>query len=368
MSKKSQTDHVAEIKLEKKENYPQLKERTKATVLAKHSNGLYLDIARSFEGYVSPRELGDKSLEDYSIGEVIEVYVASEDRNQPGIFKLSIKQLEENHKWERLESLKEIELELKISKVLKSGIEVEIIETKQTGFIPYGYVDIREEPLKSKDKTEWIGLVITGKVHEHDQSRNKIILNQRTITELKREQRAKTILHTITKGQKIKGTVVRIAEFGAFVDIGGIDALIPSSELSWTRFKQPSDVIKVGEEIEAVVFKIDTEKNRIALSIKQTNANPWSDVASKILIGHKGKGKVVTQAEFGVFVEVIPGVEALLHKSLFNEADKPELGKEIEYEVINLEADKKRMGIKPIKTSLPDDQVDQKEQKEIEHV
>ncbi|MBT6842949.1 MAG: S1 RNA-binding domain-containing protein, partial [Candidatus Melainabacteria bacterium] len=348
MSKKSQTDHVAEIKLEKKENYPQLKERTKATILAKNSNGLFLDIARSFEGYVNPKELGDKNLDAYSIGEVIEVYVTSEDRNQPGIFKLSIKQLEENHKWTQLDLLKDIELELKVSKVLKSGIEVEIIATKQTGFIPYGYLDIREEPLKSKDKTQWNGLVITGKVHEHDQSKNKIILNQRTITELKREQRAKTILATVTKGQKIKGTIVRIAEFGAFVDIGGIDALIPSSELSWARFKQPSDVIKVGEEIEAVVFKIDTEKNRIALSIKQANPNPWTQVTSKISIGHKGKGKVVTQAEFGVFVEVIPGIEALLHKSLFNETNKPELGQEIAYEVINLEADKKRMGIKYI--------------------
>lgn len=365
MSKKSHSDLVAEIKLERKENYPELKHSTRATVIAKNPSGLFLDLSKSFEGHVSLKELGDKSLDQYSIGEVIEVFVAAEDRNNPGIFKLSIKQLEENHKWEKLATLKEQELELKIIKVLKSGIEVEIQNTKQIGFIPYGYLDAREEPLKGLDKNNWLGLIIRGKIHEIEQSRNKIILNHKVIAEQARDQRAKQIFNEINKGQRIKGTVVRTADFGVFVDIGGLDALIPSSELSWARFKKPSEIVKIGDEIEAVVFKIDTDKKRIALSVKQASPDPWSTLNSQYGIGYTGKGKVVTQAEFGVFVEVLPGVEALLHKSNF-ENEEPQLGDEIEFQVINLETDKKRMGIKL--AGHDQQEVEASEEKEPEHV
>lgn len=371
MSKKSHGDLVAEIKLDRKENYPELKQSTRATVIAKNSNGLYLDLAKTFEGYVNPKELGDKGLESYSVGEIIEVYVAAEDRNQPGIFKLSIKQLEDNHKWNRLESLKGQELELKISKILKSGIEVQISATGQIGFIPYGYLDTREESFKNKNKDTWLGLTIPGLIHEIDQTRNKIILNHKTIAEGKRAQRARDIMNNIGIGQKIKGTIVRTADFGVFVDIGGLDALIPSSELSWVRFKQPSDVARVGDEVEAVIFKIDTEKNRVALSIKQAQATPWASIGTDIKVGHRGRGKIVTQADFGVFVEIIPGVEALLHKS--NYTEPPEIGEEISYEVINFEADKKRMGIKLIQELSSNDQENQtivelSQEKEPEHV
>ncbi|MDD9899005.1 MAG: S1 RNA-binding domain-containing protein [Candidatus Melainabacteria bacterium] len=366
MSKKSTSDLIAELKLERKENYPELKHSTRATVIAKSPNGLYLDMARAFEGHVSLKELGDKNLDEYSIGEVIEVFVAAEDRNQPGIFKLSIKQLEENHKWEKLNSLKEQELELKIVKVLKSGVEVEILETKQIGFIPYGYLDSREEPLKGQDKNNWLGLVIRGKIHELEQSRNKIILNHKVIAEKIRETRAKEIFNEISKGQRIKGTVVRTADFGVFVDIGGLDALVPSSELSWARFKKPSDLVKVGDEIEAIIFKIDPEKSRVALSVKQAQPDPWSTLGSDYGVGYSGKGKVVTQADFGVFIEVLPGVEALLHKSNF-EGEEPKLGDEIEYQIINLETNKKRMGIKLVGHDQGTE-VETSEEKEPEHV
>ncbi len=349
MSKKTYQDSIAEILLERKENNPEAKQIIKATVLAKSSRGLFVDINKTYEGCVSPRELGIRTLEDYKIGEIIDVYIIAEDSNQAGVFRLSIKKIEDEKQWKNLENLQNQNLELTISKVLKSGIEVEIVATKQIGFMPYGYLDSREEPLKSKKKDDWVGLSIQARIHELDQSKNKIILNHKVIADEHKEARAKEVLSSIAIGQTIDCTIVRTTDFGVFVDIGGIDALIPSSELSWTRFKKPSDIVKVGEKISAKVFKIELEAKRVALSAKQANPDPWTVLPEEIKVGYQTKAQVITQAEFGVFVEIRPGIEALLHKSNFGET-APEVGSELSLEVINLEPNKKRMGVKAITT------------------
>ncbi len=371
---KNHQDAIAEILLERKENLPQEKQVIKATVLAKSSRGLFVDINKTFEGCVNPKELGSKALEEYSAGENVEVYVIGEDNNQPGVFRLSIKKIDDEKKWSELENLKNQNLELRISKVLKSGVEVEISATKQIGFMPYAYIDAREEPLKSAKKENWGGLNISGRIHELDQSRNKIILNHKVIAEGQREARANEVLSSIAIGQILDCTVVRTADFGVFVDIGGIDALIPSSELSWNRFKKPSDIVKVGEKLSAKVFKIENEAKRVALSVKQANPDPWTVLPEEIKVGYQTKVKVATQAEFGVFVEVKPGIEALLHKSNFPGGTAPELDSELEVEVINLEPAKKRMGVKvkasSTTTASVNDQetAETKETKEPEYV
>lgn len=346
MSKKSYDDLNAELLLERKENYPQSKQTSKATILAKNSRGLYLDLAKTYEAYVSTKDLGNRNLEDYKIGETIEVYITDEDRNQAGVFRASVKQLDESRKWTELEALKNQNLELQVHKVLKSGIEVEITLTKQIGFIPYGYLESREEPLKSTKKENWVGLLISGRIHELDQSKNKIILNHKVIADEHKEAKAKEILSNISLGQTITCTVVRTADFGVFVDIGGFDALIPSSELSWRRFKKPSDAVKIGDKLEAKIFKIEADQKRVALSVKQASPDPWTVLPAEFKVGYQGIAPVVTHAEFGVFVEVLPGVEALLHKTNLGEAEKPELGADIEFEITNLDVAKKRMGIK----------------------
>ncbi len=348
MPKKTYQDSIAEILLERKENYPEAKQIIKATVLAKSSRGLFLDINKTYEGCVNPRELGTKALENYTIGETVEVYVIGEDSNQAGVFRLSVRKIEDEKQWQDLEKLQGQNLELTITKVLKSGIEVEIAATKQIGFMPYGYLDAREEPLKSKKKDDWVGLCIPARVHELDQSKNKIILNHKVIADEHKEARAKEVLSSIAIGQTLECTIVRTTDFGVFVDIGGLDALIPSSELSWTRFKKPSDIVKVGSKISAKVFKIEPEAKRVALSAKQANPDPWTTLPEEIKVGYQTKAQVITQAEFGVFVEIKPGIEALLHKSNFASETSPELGSELDLEVINLDQSKKRMGVKVV--------------------
>ena len=334
----------SEIVLERKEKCPELKTVVEAIILAKNSQGLFVDLNKSFEGYISTKELGLKKLEDFNVGEKIEVFVSG-DQNADGIFRLSIREIENEKNWDKLEELKEQNLDLKITKLVKSGVEVEIPLTAQTGFIPTRYLDTVFGPLKDKKKEDWVGLNIPGRIHELDKTKNKIILNNRVISEEQRAAKAEETLTQLSLGQTIKGTVVRTTDFGVFVDIGGIDALIPGSELSWRRFKKPSDVVKIGQEIESKVFRIDIENKKVGLSVKQVQPDPWTTITQELSIGSRVKGKVATHAEFGVFVEVVPGVEALLHKTNFKDDRKPEIGEEVEAEVINIDPSKKRMGI-----------------------
>lgn len=344
-------DLEAEIILERKENEPKAGEICKATIIAKNSQGLYVDINKSFEGHVSIQELGEKTQNNFEVGEVLDLYVLGEDKNNEGIYRLSLKQIESENKWQQLEELKNQNLELTISKVLKSGVEVEIESTKQIGFIPYGYIDNKQEVLKNHKKEEWKGKKIPGRIHELDKSKNKIILNNKIICDELKETKAKEILSSLAIGQNITGTVVRIADFGVFVDLGGLDALVPSSELSWRRFKKPSDILSVGDQIEAKVFKIENDKQRVALSVKQANPDPWTVLPEEIKPGYQHKkAKVVSQADFGVFLEILPGVEALLHKTNFDEDEKPNLNEALDVEIINIDADKKRMGVKIIES------------------
>ena len=360
-------DPEAEIILERKESHPKTGEICKATVLAKNSQGLYLDINKCFEGQVSIQELGDKRVESFRLGETLEFYVLGEDKNLDGVFRLSLKQIENETKWQQLEAFKDQNLELTISKVLKSGIEVEIETTKQIGFIPYGYIDNKQEALKNFKKEEWQGKKIPGRIHELEKSKNKIILNNKVICDALREVKAKEIMSGLAIGQSISGQVVRIADFGVFVDLGGLDALIPSSELSWRRFKKPSDVVKVGETINAKVFKLENDKQRVALSVKQAEPNPWTVLSADIRPGfQKAKAKVLSEAEFGVFVELLPGIEALLHKSNFSSGNKPTLDQELDVEIINIEIEKKRIGVKTISIITTEEKPNE-DAKELEH-
>lgn len=350
MSDKTHND-IAEIELERVENKPKLKEIAKATVLAKNNKGIYLDLGKAYEAYVSKNELGSADFESFAAGQQIEIMVLEEDKNQSGVFRASIKKIEDQKKWHILEGFRGKNLELEISKVLKSGIEVKIEATEQIGFIPHGYIDIRQSLLKARPKENWVGLKIPGRIHELEQSRNKIILNNKVIAEEMREAKAAEIIKSISIGQTIEGEVVRIADFGIFADIGGIDALIPSSELSWRRFKKPSDIINIGEKIKAKIFKIESEQKRIAMSIKQTQPDPWTVLPEEIQIGALVEATVVTHADFGVFVEIIPGIEALYHRSNFINEEPLEIGTSHQFEIVNLEASKKRMGIKLIEST-----------------
>jgi small subunit ribosomal protein S1 len=339
----SQEDKIAALILERKENLPEKGTLVHATILAKNSNGLYLDINKNFEGYVSKKELGDSSIEQFNIGDSIEVYTLGEDKNQDGLIKLSVKQIQEEQKWHELEELLNKSIEVEITKIVKSGAEAKITTTGHVGFIPNSYLDTQIENLRNKKPEEWLGVKLPVKLHELEKSKNKIIFNHKIVSQEIREAKTKEIFNSLSIGQHLDVTIIRLADFGVFVDLNGVDALIPASELSWQRFDKPKDIHKVGDKLRAQVFKLDPEGRKIALSVKKIDPNPWISLPEELKPGHIQKAKVVSQADFGVFVEMIPGVEALLHKS--NYETVPEKGAMIEVEIKNIELDKKRMGV-----------------------
>ncbi len=351
----------AELLLERKENKPQAGEVCTATVLVKNSRGLYVDINKTYEAYIPAQELGSV---DYNVGDRIEACVVGTEANQDGIYKLSLKEIENSKNWHKLEELQGQSLDLLITRLVKSGVEVEIIATKQTAFVPFRYIDSHYGPLAGLDQNDWVGRHISGRIQELDRSKNKIILNNRVISEEQKIAHTEEVMRSLAIGQEVHGKIVRLADFGVFVDVGGVDALVPASELSWRRFKKPSDIVKVGDELTAKVFRVDTENKKIGLSVKQAQLDPWTVLPEFIQIGARVSGPIVTRADFGVFVEILPGVEALLHKSNFNEgAEFPEIGTRLEAEISNLNASQRRMGIKLLHITP-----DQTEEKELEHV
>lgn len=365
MSRQNYQDQSAELILERKENRPILNKICKGYVIVKNANGLYVDINKTFEAVINLKDLGIKKIEDYKIGELIEFITFGEDKNTEGVYRASIKLFENTQQWSELENLKNQNLDLAIHKVLKSGVEVIIQATNQIGFIPFGYLEQRQNPLKELDREQWIGQRIQGRIHELDQEKNKIILNNKIICQEQKQLKALELINQINIGQEIEGEVVRITDFGVFVDIGGIDALVPSSELSWKRFKNPADIVELGQKIKAKIFKIEKEQNRVAMSVKQTELCPWANLPESIKPGHRLKARIVTKAEFGVFAEILPGVEALFHKSNFPDGINPQIGEEYLFEITNIDISKKRMGLRLAPHGSTDSSGSNKE---LEHV
>ncbi|MFM7458492.1 MAG: S1 RNA-binding domain-containing protein [bacterium] len=363
---------VEEILLARQENRPQQGQILQATVLAVNSDGIFLDINKNYEACITKNELGTKELKDYKIGDRIEVCIIEEERKTPGVYRASIKKIEEKANWNKLNELKEQNLEVLINKVVKNGAEVTITLTKQRAFIPLRLIDYKHDSLKNLDQQKWIGKKIPAKILELDESKNKIILDNKTVSDEQRKAKINEVISKLFIGQEITGKVVRTTKFGAFIEYDGIDILIPSSELSWARFNEPSDLISAGDEISGKVFKIDSDNQQIAISRKQIVPEPWTIIdENKFKVGTKHKGKVVSHAEFGFFIEVEPGIEALLHKSNYSEKEFPVLGTKFEVEITNIEKPKKRMGVKlvpaAIKIESDVDVVTAKTAKELEH-
>ncbi len=362
---------VEEILLARQEAKPQLGQILQATVLAVNSGGVFLDINKNFEAFISKNELGAKEPGDFKVGDRIEVCIIEEERKTAGVYRASIKKIEEKANWNKLSELKEQNLEVVINKMLKNGAEVTINLTKQRAFIPLRLIDYKHESLKNLDQSKWVGKKIPAKILELDESKNKIILDNKTVSEEQRKAKINEVISKVSLGQEITGKVVRTTKFGAFIEYEGIDILIPSSELSWARFNEPSDLVSAGDEISGKVFKIDPENQQIAISRKQIVAEPWTIIdEEKYKVASRHKGKVVSHAEFGFFIEVEPGIEALLHKSNYNEKEFPEIGTKLEVEITNIEKAKKRMGVKLVQAEIKiesEGEVISNTAKELEH-
>src|SRR3984885_12680675 len=273
-------------------------------------DGILVDVGGKSEGFVPVKEISnmpiDRVEDAVKVGDRLEFYILREE-NENGQLTLSLKRVAQARGWVQLEQQKKNDdtIRAKISAVVKGGVVVDIYGLR--GFVPASQLRVR-----GTTPEELIGLEIPMKILETDIKRNKLILSQRmAIQEEKAAQREK-ILNTMQSGQVVTGEIVRIADFGAFVDLGGLDGLLPISEISWERVSHPSDVLKVGQSVTTKVLKIDQEKGHISLSLKQMQPDPWKEIEEKFHDGQVVNGTVRKIQNFGAFVQIYPGVDALL--------------------------------------------------------
>ena len=281
-------------------------------VVKRDKNGFLVDIGAKSEAFLPDKEItanGEKPSDDVlKIGDLKDFYVLKGDEDDDMI-TLSLKRISYAKAWQDLQAAKlsQEPVMAKVVSVVKGGIIVEINELR--GFIPASQLRIGT-PLDNL-----IGTDIETRVLEADAKRNKLILSQRQAIAEQREQLVDDVIANLAVDQVVKGEIIRIADFGAFIDINGVDGLLPISEISWARIKHPSDVLTLGETIEVKILKIDYDLKRISLSLKRMGDNPWEEIEGKFEEGQVVKGTVNKVASFGVFINLFPGVEALLPTS-----------------------------------------------------
>ncbi len=275
-------------------------------ILKKENDGFLVDIGAKSEGFLPNKEVPSSMLDELKVGDCKEFYILKEDDDDNNGMLLSLKRVACAQAWQNLQNAK-ISGETVVAKVVslvKGGVIVEVEDLR--GFIPASQL---------RTGMPFDGLMnqeIEVKVLEADAKRNKLILSQRQALAEQREQLVDEVISNLEVDQIVEGEVVRIADFGAFIDINGVDGLLPISEISWQRIKHPSDVLTLGQKIEVKVLKIDEDLKRISLSLKRIGDNPWEEIEDKFEEGQVITGTVNKVTSFGAFINIFPGVEALL--------------------------------------------------------
>lgn len=294
----------------------------KGVVLHFEKDGALVDIGSKAEAFlpfkeVVNREDDTKPEEVVNVGNEYEFYILREATEKYPL-TLSYKRVAQARGWVKLEELKSKDETVggEVVALVKGGLVVESYGVR--GFIPASQLRLRGEANNAK------GTKIEFKILELDKRRGKLICSQKVAMDEEKADLREKAINELEIGQVISGEVVRVAEFGAFIDIGGIDGLLPVSEISWQRIAHPRELLSVGDKISVKILKIDKASKKISLSLKRLQPDPWTEIEGKFAEGMVVKGKVVKLAVFGVFVEIYPGVEALLPVSeITNEEEDP---------------------------------------------
>ena len=231
-----------------------------------------------------------------------------------------------------------------VIEVVKGGL---IVDIGLRGFLPASLVDLR----RVRDLHPYVGQEIEAKIIELDRNRNNVVLSRRAFLEESQSEGRKKFLESLQKGERRKGTVSSIVNFGAFVDLGGVDGLVHVSELSWKHVDHPSEVVQVGQEVEVEILDVDLERERVSLSLKATQEDPWKEFERKYQAGEIIEGQVTKLVPFGAFVRVAPGIEGLVHISELSEqhVDSPEsvlsVGDQVRVKVIEVDVARRRISL-----------------------
>src|SRR3982750_2025176 len=275
-------------------------------------DAVVVDIGGKSEGVISKSQFLDAHGElRVARGDIIDVFVESRE-NDDGLISLSKEKADKMKVWDEISGACERDeiIEGTISQRVKGGLSV-TIRGGVKAFLPGSQVDLR--PVRNLDKL--IGQAHRFKVIKFNKKRGNIVLSRRVLLEKERDEQKTKTLETLEEGKVVKGTIKNITEYGAFVDLGGIDGLLHITDMSWGRVNHPEELFKVGDEVTVKVLKYNAETERVSLGLKQTQEDPWNLAEEAYPPGKKVRGKVMRLTDYGAFVELEPGVEGLIHVS-----------------------------------------------------
>ena len=307
-------------------------------------NEVVVDIGGKAEGIIPASEFGD--LGELQIGSQIEVILEKlEDKNGNPIISYDLAQQKKN--WENiLQKCSEGSVVSgRVKTKVKGGL---IVSIGVDSFLPASHIDI--QPPKNLD--QYIGQTYDFKVLKINQDRKNIVLSRRELIEEQRHQKRRDLLESIQPGQIRNGVVKNITDFGAFIDLDGMDGLLHITDMSWGRIGHPSEMLKQGEEIEVMIIDINREKERVSLGLKQTKNNPWDNIDHKFPVGSKIHGKVVNLVPYGAFIELEPGVEGLVHitemswtKRISKPSELLKVGQELDAVVLGIQKEEQKISL-----------------------
>jgi small subunit ribosomal protein S1 len=282
---------------------------TEGRVVAIQKDKVIVDIGYKSEGVISTNQFMPDELPTLALGDCIQVYIEQREDSE-GNLLLSKEKADKMKTWEDLEVAHQEDREVqgKVISRIKGGMMVDI---GVKAFLPGSQIDLT--PVRDLDGL--VGKTFPFKIIKINHRRGNVVISRRALLEESRDKKRQTTLSTLNEGQLIQGTVKNITDYGAFLDLGGIDGLLHITDISWGRVGHPSDMFSVGDRLEVLVLKYDRDTGRISLGLKQKTADPWTDVTAKYPEGTRVTGKVVSLTDYGAFVELVPGVEGLVHVS-----------------------------------------------------
>ncbi len=318
----------------------------KGTVSAIKGNDVFVDIGYKSEGVVNANEFS--SDKEPQIGDVIDVMLIELESEKSGSVSLSKRQADEKIRWEAVlaKYTEGCVVTGKITSKVRGGLIVDVDGVM--AFLPGSQVDVT--PVH--DPEPYLNTTCEFKVIKISNERRNIIVSRRELIEERQADKKRELLSTLGKGQRVIGRVKNITDFGAFVGLDGIDGLLHITDMSWGRVKHPSEMLKVGQELEVIILDIDLDRERVSLGLKQASENPWNNIEGKYPIGSRLHGKVVNLVPYGAFVEIEPGVEGLVHVSEFSwtkrvarASDMLNVGDEVDVVVLGIDSGSQKIAL-----------------------
>jgi small subunit ribosomal protein S1 len=319
---------------------------TEGCVVAVTKDKVVVDIGYKSEGMIPNDQFSTEERQNIKVGDRLQVYI-EECEDADGNLVLSKEKADKMKIWEELEKLFNDgkSIDGKIIARIKGGMMVDI---GVKAFLPGSQIDLH--PVRDLDGL--IGRTFPLKIIKINHRRGNVVVSRRVLLEETRDSKRKTTLSTLKEGQLIQGVVKNITDYGAFIDLGGIDGLLHITDMSWGRVGHPSEMFNIGDKVEVSVLKYDRETGRISLGLKQKSADPWTGVASKYAVGTRVRGRVVSLTDYGAFIELEPGVEGLVHVSVMSwthEVRHPSrvvsIGDQVEAAVLNVDPASRKISL-----------------------